>query len=71
VPPRLFCDICDRFDVHDTEDCPTQAAASTDDDYDGNANTRSGAVRGAQREYCDTCEVFGHATGDCDESQTF
>lgn len=25
VAPRLFCDICDRFDLHDTEDCPTQA----------------------------------------------
>ena len=24
-PPRLFCDICDEFDKHDTEDCPTQA----------------------------------------------
>ena len=24
VPPRLFCDICDEFDLHDTEDCPTQ-----------------------------------------------
>ena len=25
VAPRLFCDICDAFDLHDTEDCPTQA----------------------------------------------
>ncbi len=25
VAPRLFCDICDRFDLHDTEDCPTQS----------------------------------------------
>lgn len=24
VAPRLFCDICDEFDLHDTEDCPTQ-----------------------------------------------
>ena len=22
--PRLFCDICDEFDLHDTEDCPKQ-----------------------------------------------
>ena len=20
MPPRLFCDICDEFDLHDTED---------------------------------------------------
>lgn len=26
VPPRLFCDICDEFDLHDTEDCPTQVS---------------------------------------------
>ena len=24
VPPRMFCDICDLFDLHETEDCPTQ-----------------------------------------------
>ena len=22
--PRLYCDICDQFDIHDTEDCPKQ-----------------------------------------------
>ena len=22
--PRLFCDICDMFDQHDTDDCPQQ-----------------------------------------------
>ena len=29
VPPRLFCDICDEFDLHDTEDCPTQVWHNT------------------------------------------
>ncbi|XP_019614232.1 PREDICTED: CAP-Gly domain-containing linker protein 1-like [Branchiostoma belcheri] len=24
-PPRLYCDICDVFDEHDTDDCPKQA----------------------------------------------
>ncbi|XP_032365626.1 CAP-Gly domain-containing linker protein 1-like [Etheostoma spectabile] len=24
APPRLFCDICDYFDLHDTEDCTAQ-----------------------------------------------
>ena len=28
VAPRLFCDICDEFDIHDTEDCPTQGLYS-------------------------------------------
>ena len=26
VPPRMFCDICDQFDLHETEDCPTQVS---------------------------------------------
>ena len=24
VPPRMYCDICDQFDLHETEDCPIQ-----------------------------------------------
>lgn len=24
-PPRVFCDICEVFDAHETEDCPKQA----------------------------------------------
>ena len=31
VAPRLFCDICDEFDLHDTEDCPTQAMPDPDE----------------------------------------
>ena len=23
-PPRMFCDICDCFDLHETEECPQQ-----------------------------------------------
>lgn len=22
--PRMYCDICEEFDLHETEDCPTQ-----------------------------------------------
>ena len=50
--PRLFCDICDVFDAHDTEDCPTQSM--------GNPNNDHGSVqhyeRGEERPYCDDCE---------------
>ena len=27
--PRLFCDICDQFDLHDTEECPKQVCGPT------------------------------------------
>ncbi|XP_014370376.2 restin homolog isoform X14 [Papilio machaon] len=59
--PRLFCDICDKFDAHDTEDCSRQA-----DTPPPPARTPP-----PPRPYCDICEVFGHATENCDEEETF
>eukprot|EP00095_Tigriopus_kingsejongensis_P009633 snap_masked-scaffold94_size379870-processed-gene-2.5 protein:Tk09633 transcript:snap_masked-scaffold94_size379870-processed-gene-2.5-mRNA-1 annotation:"putative restin" len=67
VAPRLFCDICDVFDIHDTEDCPTQAMEISEPVI----HTKSGGARGQIREYCDTCEVFGHSTANCNEGETF
>ncbi|KAM9840976.1 CAP-Gly domain-containing linker protein 1 [Aulostomus maculatus] len=64
--PRLFCDICDCFDLHDTEDCPTQAQSPDSvphSTYHGNP--------AVERPYCDICEAFGHATESCNDDQTF
>lgn len=49
IKQRLFCDICDEFDLHDTEDCPTQS--STEE-----IGTQYHATRGEEREYCTICE---------------
>ncbi|XP_064651364.1 CAP-Gly domain-containing linker protein 1-like isoform X4 [Lineus longissimus] len=49
--PRLFCDICDVFDLHDTEDCPKQTMS----DYETPEPHHPG-VRGEERPYCDICE---------------
>ena len=49
--PRLFCDICDEFDNHDTEDCPMQAMED-----EGNVGTQHHGVRGEERPYCVICE---------------
>ena len=57
VTPRLFCDICDEFDLHDTEDCPTQAMPDPDH-HDDSGHTRSGGQRGQVREFCTNCEMF-------------
>ena len=62
--PRLFCDICDMFDLHDTEDCPTQASSEADApasllNHSSTAyhqHSHHGGTRGAVREYCDNCE---------------
>lgn len=64
VAPRLFCDICDMFDLHDTEDCPKQSS----EDFDTppsllshhspayKQHSHHGGVRGGTRPYCDNCE---------------
>ncbi|XP_029370944.1 CAP-Gly domain-containing linker protein 1 isoform X2 [Echeneis naucrates] len=64
--PRLFCDICDCFDLHDTEDCPTQAQSP-----DSVPHTTYHGNPADERPYCDICEAFGHATEACNDDQTF
>nr|XP_004566987.1 CAP-Gly domain-containing linker protein 1 isoform X1 [Maylandia zebra]XP_004566988.1 CAP-Gly domain-containing linker protein 1 isoform X1 [Maylandia zebra]XP_004566989.1 CAP-Gly domain-containing linker protein 1 isoform X1 [Maylandia zebra] len=64
--PRLFCDICDCFDLHDTEDCPTQAQSP-----DSVPHTTYHGNPAVERPYCDICEAFGHATESCNDDQTF
>ncbi|EDX05306.1 GD24107 [Drosophila simulans] len=71
--PRLFCDICDEFDQHDTEDCPIQG--SEDQDYtipssESNNNDKERKLP-APRKYCDSCEVFGHDTSECADDETY
>uniref|UniRef100_A0A3P9MGQ4 CAP-GLY domain containing linker protein 1a n=1 Tax=Oryzias latipes TaxID=8090 RepID=A0A3P9MGQ4_ORYLA len=66
APPRLFCDICDCFDLHDTEDCPTQMQMP-----DTPPHTAYHGNKHEERPYCDICEVFGHWTESCNDDQTF
>ncbi|XP_061528411.1 CAP-Gly domain-containing linker protein 1 isoform X2 [Phycodurus eques] len=66
VPPRLFCDICDCFDRHETEDCPAQAQMP-----DSPPHTTYHGSKGAERPYCNICEVFGHWSQDCNDDRTF
>ncbi|XP_030316701.1 CAP-Gly domain-containing linker protein 1 isoform X4 [Calypte anna] len=64
--PRLFCDICGCFDLHDTEDCPTQAQGLEEPPHSAHHGSRR-----EERPYCETCEVFGHWTADCNDDETF
>uniref|UniRef100_A0ABD2WJ57 CAP-Gly domain-containing protein n=1 Tax=Trichogramma kaykai TaxID=54128 RepID=A0ABD2WJ57_9HYME len=66
-PPRVFCDICDEFDLHDTDDCPKQAQ---DPDEQVHNPSKTKKVL-AQRPYCETCEMFGHDTSACEDTGTF
>ncbi|XP_014860326.1 PREDICTED: CAP-Gly domain-containing linker protein 1 isoform X6 [Poecilia mexicana] len=65
-PPRKFCDICDCFDLHETEDCPLQEQMP-----DSPPHTTYHGSKGEERPYCETCEVFGHWTASCTDDQTF
>ncbi|XP_069475711.1 CAP-Gly domain-containing linker protein 1 isoform X8 [Ambystoma mexicanum] len=65
-PPRLFCDICDCFDLHDTEDCPTQTQMP-----DSPPHTTYHGSKSDERPYCDICEVFGHWASNCNDDETF
>ncbi|XP_053987410.1 restin homolog isoform X2 [Hylaeus volcanicus] len=65
--PRMFCDICDQFDLHETEDCPRQAQ----DFLEPENVAKSPKKVSVERPYCENCEMFGHDTRDCDDAETF
>lgn len=48
----MFCDICDRFDLHETEDCPRQAQ----DFAEAETPSKSQKKVTVDRPYCDNCE---------------
>lgn len=66
--PRMFCDICDQFDLHETEDCPRQAQDFTESVERAVKTPKKQSV---ERPYCENCEMFGHDTRDCDDAETF
>ncbi|CAG2175186.1 unnamed protein product [Oppiella nova] len=65
--PRKFCDICDVFDSHETEDCPQQSDAY----QETTAHSYYRASRTEHRPYCLQCEKFGHNTEHCPDAETF
>ncbi|GFR17378.1 CAP-Gly domain-containing linker protein 2 [Trichonephila clavata] len=69
IAPRLFCDICDMFDLHDTEDCPKQESYVEDEPVPH--LIPQGARKMDERPYCNNCEMFGHWTFDCEEQETY
>ncbi|XP_028400566.1 CAP-Gly domain-containing linker protein 1-like isoform X2 [Dendronephthya gigantea] len=62
---RTFCDICDVFDQHETDECPLQEGG------DDSGGVQHHGDRNHERPYCGICEVFGHWSEDCNDEQTF
>lgn len=58
---RLFCDYCDKFDLHDSEDCPTNSRLKQEQAE----HTRLNQPKKNSRAYCVNCELFSHWTIDC------
>ncbi|KAK2714776.1 CAP-Gly domain-containing linker protein 1-like isoform X2 [Artemia franciscana] len=69
LPPRLYCDICEAFDTHDTEDCPTQSSEAYLADQQVGQDPKK--VKSSDRPYCETCEIFGHTTEECQDGESF
>ncbi|XP_016838153.1 restin homolog isoform X2 [Nasonia vitripennis] len=65
-PPRMFCDICDQFDLHETEDCPLQAQ-----DPEPPRPIQTEKKKSVPRPYCENCEMFGHDTSACEDTETY
>lgn len=53
--PRAYCDICEEFDYHETEDCPIQCSdtPSPPKESDGDSKIRT---LPPPRKYCENCE---------------
>ena len=64
---RPYCDICEIFDSHDTEDCPIQNENNSPEDF----QTPKLVLAYSEREYCEVCEMFGHTSESCDTQETF
>lgn len=48
----MFCDICDQFDLHETEDCPRQSQ-----DFEPEPKIlRPEKKARVERPYCENCE---------------
>ncbi|CAF3949096.1 unnamed protein product [Adineta steineri] len=64
--PRLYCDMCEVFDQHDTDDCPKQSSL-LDEQPQIDHQTRE-RVLPPPRLYCEKCEEFDHDCNEADET---
>lgn len=55
LPPRVYCDICEVFDQHETEDCPQQCSEELPAAH-VNEKEKKEKKKPPERPYCDTCE---------------
>uniref|UniRef100_A0A914CX66 CAP-Gly domain-containing protein n=1 Tax=Acrobeloides nanus TaxID=290746 RepID=A0A914CX66_9BILA len=81
---RSYCDICEEFDLHETEDCPKQSSdynemnehTTTMPGLNGGSSvvitpskSTGKKVKPPPRAYCDHCEEFGHDISECKKKE--
>lgn len=49
----MYCDICEEFDLHETEDCPTQG---DDEPHTNRQLEKDPKEKPPPRPYCEICE---------------
>jgi hypothetical protein len=68
---RTYCEHCELFDSHETEECPKQEALRFERTkhhvYQSNGNIIPS--KSQPRLYCDKCEAFGHSATDCPKAE--
>jgi CAP-Gly domain-containing linker protein 1 len=64
---RAYCDICEEFDLHDTEDCPQQSMPQ-EAQLELEQHSKHNAVKAPPRPFCDLRDQFGHVEDDCPNS---
>ena len=64
---RAYCDICEIFDAHETEECPIQGGEDMPEPLVNLKEKFGGrADKSRYRSYCDICEIFdAHETEEC------
>ncbi|KAL3319105.1 CAP-GLY domain-containing linker protein 1 [Cichlidogyrus casuarinus] len=69
---RVYCDVCEVFDAHETEACPVGEVEASEGQYipSSKANKLNRIV--AVRVYCEHCGVFDqHDSAECPEPSSF
>uniref|UniRef100_A0A0N5ATI9 CAP-Gly domain-containing linker protein 1 n=1 Tax=Syphacia muris TaxID=451379 RepID=A0A0N5ATI9_9BILA len=60
TPLRLYCDVCEEFDLHNTEDCPKSLVEKQEFEKHSHFSKNN-----LERSYCEICEAFIHSTEEC------
>ncbi|CAO1327841.1 unnamed protein product [Diamesa serratosioi] len=66
--PRMYCDICEIFDAHETEDCPIQCSDADSVGPTPRDPTKE-RILPPSRKYCESCEMFDHEIGECPDEE--